>query len=200
MPRQPPAPFSGGKESRVATRPDYFERTVREKDTERGFVTMIETLTLVKRFTAKARELDPLLITGGRAAIVGRNLGQIEGRLGGRGRVYVHRLAGKSADVVRKSRTEMAVEWLGATAFENTHLLDTAEEFFTTMFAAARTVKPIVILRDFWTIDEESESYHAARRTAYVSGDMARVTDLTLRLQRNEQEIAELQRVGTLAR
>lgn len=158
---------------------------------------MIETLNLVKRFREKARELDPLLIDNGRAAIVGRNLGQIEGRVGGRGRVYVHRLAGKSADVVRKSRTEMAVEWLGATAFENTHLLDTAEEFFCSMFAAARDMKPL-ILRDFWSIDEQSESYHAARRTAYVSGDMARVADLTIRLQRNEQEIAELQRVGTL--
>lgn len=159
---------------------------------------MIETLNLVKRFSEKARELDPLLIDNGRAAIVGRNLGQIEGRLGGRGRVYVHRLAGKSADVVRKSRTEMQVEWLGSTVFENAHLLATAEEFYCGMFAAARGLRPVVVLRSFWQIDEESESYRAARRTAYVAGDMARVADLTLRLARNEQEIAELLRSGMM--
>lgn len=160
---------------------------------------MIETLDKIKDLTAEAREFDPVLIGDGRAAIVGRNLGQIEGRDQERGRVYVHRLAGKSGDVIRKSRTAMHVEWLGATTFEHPPLLALAKEFYEKVFAAAETVKPLIIRRGFWEIDEESECFRAARRTAVVSGDNRRVLELTLALERNEQEIKELQRLRPMA-
>lgn len=180
---------------------NLFDTNAGKKDTSREFVTkMIETLNMVKEISGQARDMDPLLITGGRASIVGRNLGQIEGLGRVRNRVYVHRLAGKSIDIIRKSQTERHVEWLGATVFENPHLLSVVSEFYAGMFARVLAARPVMVLRGYWAIDEDSDCLRAARRSAYVSGDMARVTDLTLRLKQNEKEVLEFLRVSAMAR
>jgi hypothetical protein len=165
---------------------------------------MLETVKIIQRLRGAARLLDPMLIDGNRATIVGRNLGQIEERGVSRSRLYVHRLAGKSSDVPRKSRTESWVEFIGASAFEQPERFALVREFLTGLVDAADMGNmgglggsiPRFIRRDFWEIDEESSGLMAARRTAYMEGNHARVMELTARIEANERDLAEITRVS----
>lgn len=128
---------------------------------------MLETRQLIQGATLAARDLDQMLING-RASIVGRNLMTIDGRT--HSEKYVGRLAGKSDDVYRKSVTERAVEFYGASILENPDLLETAKAFWHPLLNY-RPDRPVMALPTFWEIDEDLSVICSHLRTAVVMQD-----------------------------
>lgn len=149
---------------------------------------MKNTLDNIQRFAEEARVLDAQLVKK-RASYVQRNLTDIEGV--NRSDKYVERLAGKSADNYRKSRTEQSVEWLGATAIESLPQLLMVKAFYAQVFEYAETLQDFRVVRNFWAIDEQTACLEAARRMAVQAGDIARALELSMQIKRNEQEISE---------
>lgn len=128
---------------------------------------MIEALTAINELKTEARALDAFIIRG-RVAPVQKNIQQIEGHY--RSDNYVRRLAGLSPDTYRKSRTENAVEWFGATAIESTEHALRMRAFWEMVFDSTPIREPY-ILPDFWTLDEQCDVLLAKVRRCHVTGD-----------------------------
>lgn len=148
---------------------------------------MKETLEQINRFYTQARILDAQLIKG-RTATAQKNLSEIEGI--NRSPKYVERLAGKSSDLYRKSRTQQMVQWLGSTTFENLPQMLLVKAFYQQIFEYAENHQSFYVVRDFWTIDEQNACLEAARRMAVQAQDIIRATQLSMQIGRNEQEIS----------
>lgn len=136
---------------------------------------MHESLTALKAFEAKAKQLDSSLIDG-RVAYVQRNLQQIEGRY--RSDNYVRRLAGKTTDVERKSRTTAAIQWVGATVFENSAKASEFRAFWQGVFHFIDE-GGLILARDFWTLEEETMDLFSRLRKSRLAGD-GRSQEVTL--------------------
>ncbi|MEQ1762861.1 MAG: hypothetical protein ABL984_06945 [Pyrinomonadaceae bacterium] len=155
---------------------------------------MLKTFQWLKELTPMARELDASISRGRTPSIV-KNVTQIEGRV--RTPRYVERIAGRDSDSDRKSRSEQFIEWVFASAIENRDALMKVRNFWIAVFDQALD-QGLIICRNFWRIDEETECLLAARRSAMVAGDTDKVTDLTLRIIANEQEVLKMQAVQTV--
>lgn len=148
---------------------------------------MLETIKLIEEAKTNARQLDQALIEG-RQSVVRRNVAQIDKP---RSEKFVGRMAGISSDVYRKSRTELAVEWIGVTALEDAAKLAQVEAFFSPIFNYS-PVTPLWSMKDFWASDEHMAGLQAKLRKAFFDGDRGQARIAVCRIR---QEVEAMMRI-----
>lgn len=142
------------------------EKKVKPHDFLTKTKVMIETRRFIERAKGGARILDDMLVDGRKSA-VGRNLMVIEGRH--RSDMYVSRLAGHSTDVYRKSVTERAVEFYGATVLESPNMASLVDEFWRPLFEYPAQVA--FTAPNFWDTDETLSAVLSQVRQSVAKGD-----------------------------
>lgn len=128
---------------------------------------MLEVLDRLRRLTHEARIVDAGVIRG-RVAVVRRNIIQIGGM--NRSDNFVRRCAGLSNDSYRKSVTERAVEWYGATAMESPMQALRVRAYWEEVFDSTPIIEPFVS-PDWWTLEEECDSLLSKIRRCHIDGD-----------------------------
>lgn len=146
---------------------------------------MKESLEAIRKQIEEARVMDAQLVKK-RAPYIRKNLAQIEGI--NRSEKYVYRLAGISPDVYRKSRNEMLVEWFGATAIENPAQALKFKAFWQQIFDFAEKSK-IIVERDFWTTEEETDALLSQLRTSVLTGNRSEARNTLVKIIENAEEM-----------
>lgn len=130
----------------------------------------------------EARRLDRLLIRR-RIHIVRRNLTEIEKV--NRSPKYIQRLAGGSAEDIRRSRTEAAVEWFAAAAADHPDMAARFQAFWIPLFESATPVRP----REFWQVYDEIESLLGAARQAFTHSNVIELRFVAVKIKEKAKEL-----------